>query len=499
MQRPRRKRYLDAGSLKTISLKVTIAMVDYDIIIAGAGTAGTTTAYTAAKRGHSVLLIDKKEKDEIGHKTCGDALGGHHLKELEKLVALPRMPPDVIEHDVTSIDLVAPDRQHRMRMAGPTVMGYSFNRQKMGQWLVSLAEEAGAQVMPSTRVKKLKLEGGKVSGLTIEKDGSDKYLTARIVVDATGASGLLRRQLPDTTLIEREIAKEDMMVAWRDIYETPEYDFEHPENLEIFYDQQQTLGGYTWVFPQGKNRVNVGVGFMTLEGHKVPQDVFNSFVRSSWDFMKTKLNVVDSGGGIAPVRRPMDTLVDHNFLIVGDAGCQVNPVHGGGIGSSMLGGVHAGVTASEALEKGDTSMKSLWPYNRRYLESYGIKQASLDIFRWFLVGVTNDEVNFAFKKEIIKAEDLLAVSMTGKMKMSKPEKFKRLVSGLGKVPLLMQLVKVADLMEQVKRVYSEYPDSPTGLPNWRSRLVPIYADVRGLSMTRPEAGLPKQSRETGNR
>lgn len=456
-------------------------MVDYDIIVAGAGTAGTTTAYTAAKRGRSVLLIDRKGRDEIGHKTCGDALGGHHLKELENLVALPKMPRDIIEHEVTSIDLIAPNRQYRMRMAGPTVMGYSFNRHKMGQWLVSLAEKAGVEVTASTRVKKLRFDGGKPCGITVESNGSEKQLTAKVIVDATGASGLLRRQLPETTLIEKDIAKEDMMVAWRDIYETPEYDFDHPENLEIYYDQEQTLGGYTWVFPQGRSRVNVGVGFMMLQGHKVPQEVFNSFVRTSWDFMKTKLDVVDSGGGIAPVRRPMDAMVHDNFMVVGDAACQVNPVHGGGIGSSMLGGVHAGVTACEAIDNRDTSIKSLWPYNRRYLESYGIKQASLDIFRWFLVGITNEDVNFGFKKEIIRAEDLLAVSMTGKIQMTKSEKFKRLMAGLGKVPLLMQLSKVADLMDQVKTVYSEYPDSPGGLPKWKSRLVPIYKTVKSLS------------------
>ncbi len=59
-------------------------MADYDVIIAGAGTGGATTAYTLAKRGHSVLLIDRKERDGIGEKTCGDALGSHHINELRE-------------------------------------------------------------------------------------------------------------------------------------------------------------------------------------------------------------------------------------------------------------------------------------------------------------------------------------------------------------------------------------------------------------------------------
>ena len=451
-------------------------MTDYDVIIAGAGTGGSIAAQALAKRGHSVLLMDKKERGQIGHKTCGDALGAHHIKEMEDLIGLPAVPPGIIEHEVTEIDLVAPDQVHRMPMAGPTIKGYSFNRLKLGQWLVSLAESAGAEVLASTRVKRLKLEGGKVSGVTIEgeKSGNEKPLTAKIVIDATGAVGMLRRQLPESSIIEREVAKEDMMVAWRDIYETPDHDFEHPEVLEIFYNQEQTLGGYTWVFPQGKHRVNVGVGMMTLEGHRGPQEVFNTYVKASWDFMKTKMSVIDSGGGIAPVRRAMDTLVDDHFMLVGDSGCQVNPVHGGGIGSSMLGGAHAGITASEALEKNDTSVEALWPYNPRYMKSYGIKQASLDIFRWFLVRVTNDDIDFAFRKGIIKATDLLGVSMMGKMGIGKGEKLKRLASGAGRISLLRRLVKVASMMDSVKSIYNEYPSSPKELAAWKARVAPIY-------------------------
>ncbi len=451
-------------------------MVDYDVIIAGAGSAGCVTAYTLAKRGKSVLLIDRKDHDTIGLKTCGDALGSHHLKTLDELIQLPSVPRDVIEHDVTGIDLIAPDMEHRLRMTGPSTTGYSFNRHKFGQWLLGLAEEAGAEVMASTHVKKLLLTEGKVSGVRVRpSDGdADKDITAYIVVDATGATGMLRRQLPETTPIERVIRKEDQMVAWRDVYETPEYTFETPEILEIYWNQEQTLGGYTWVFPQGHHRVNVGLGYMMLPGHRPPKDVFDSFIRTTWDFMKTKLNVLDSSGGIAPVRRPIDTMVDDNFMLVGDAACQVNPVHGGGIGSSMLGGALAGITASDALEAGDTSINSLWPYNPRYMDAYGIKQASLDIFRWFLLNVTNDDIDFAFKKGIIKGADLLHVSITGKMDIGMGDKFKRLVAGIGRVPLLRRVNKVAHLMEDIKAVYAEYPSSPEGLKDWQKRLVPIY-------------------------
>jgi digeranylgeranylglycerophospholipid reductase len=364
-------------------------------------------------------------------------------------------------------------------MEGPTTTGMSFNRLKMGQWFVGLAENAGAEVWASTRVKRLIFEEGNVAGVKLSKEGGpEKDITGRIVVDATGATGMLRMQLPESSPIERNIASEDRMVAWRDIYETPDFDFETPDILEIFWNQEQTLGGYVWVFPQGKNRVNVGNGVMTIDGHRNPKDIQYDFVKKTWIDTWGDIKVIDSSGGVAPIRRPIDTMVDDNFMLVGDAACQVNPIHGGGIGSSLLGGAHAGIVASEALESNDTSIEALWDYNPRYHKSYGSKQAALDIFRWFLLNITNQDIDFAFKKQIIKASDLLDTSMTGEVKFGAGEKFKRLVAGFGKIPLLLRVSKVANLMNDIRRVYSEYPSSPKGLKAWTEKLAPIYSAAK---------------------
>ncbi|MFW9787914.1 MAG: geranylgeranyl reductase family protein [Candidatus Thorarchaeota archaeon] len=454
-------------------------MVDYDVVVAGAGTGGATTAYTLAKRGHSVLLIDRKERDDIGNKTCGDALGNHHILELRELVGIPELPSGIVEYEVNGIDLIAPDREHRLRMQGPTTTGMSFNRLKMGQWFVGLAEKEGAEVMASTRVKRLLFDDGKVSGVKIAKEGGqEKDVKSRIVIDATGATGMLRMQLPESSPVERHVAGEDRMVAWRDIYETSEFDFETPDILEIFWNQEQTLGGYVWVFPQGKNRVNVGNGLMTIEGHRNPKDIQYDFVRKTWLDTWGELKVLDSSGGVAPIRRPIDTMVDDNFMLVGDAACQVNPIHGGGIGSSLLGGAHAGIVASDALERNDTSIDALWDYNPRYHKSYGTKQAALDVFRWFLLNVTNDDIDFAFRKQVIKASDLLDTSMTGEVRFGIGEKFMRLLAGFGNIPLLRRVSKVANLMNEIRVVYSEYPSSPKGLNAWKARLEPIYAAAK---------------------
>jgi flavin-dependent dehydrogenase len=105
-------------------------MKNYDVIVVGAGTAGTMTAMTIARRGHS-----RKRREKIGEKTCGDALASHHPKRLKDLIGLPDIPDNIVEHFVDSIDLIAPDREHRLRLDGPTIRGFTFNRLKLGQWL----------------------------------------------------------------------------------------------------------------------------------------------------------------------------------------------------------------------------------------------------------------------------------------------------------------------------------------------------------------------------
>jgi hypothetical protein len=108
------------------------------------------------------------------------------------------------------------------------------------------------------------------------------------------------------------------------------------------------------------------------------------------------------------------------------------------------------------------------------MEIYGAKQASLDVFRWFLLNVTNDEIDFAFQKKIIKASDLLDTSMTGKMKIGSGDKFKRLVSGFGNIPLLRRVSKISKLMEEIRVHYGNYPQNPRGLADWQNGLIPIY-------------------------
>ncbi|MHA2240546.1 MAG: hypothetical protein ACXACE_02975 [Candidatus Thorarchaeota archaeon] len=112
------------------------------------------------------------------------------------------------------------------------------------------------------------------------------------------------------------------------------------------------------------------------------------------------------------------------------------------------------------------------------MESYGVKQAALDIFKWYLLTVTNKEIDLAFRKRIIRGSDLLSVSITGQIKTGRTEKLKRMISGLGNVSFLKRISEVSKLMARMRMIYANYPDSPKSLEEWKSQLIPVYQAVK---------------------
>ncbi len=173
-------------------------------------------------------------------------------------------------------------------------------------------------------------------------------------------------------------------------------------------------------------------------------------------------------------------MVGNGVIIIGDAACQVNPIHGGGIGPSMMGGVKAGKVIIEALEKGDVSRESLWPYTGMFMEEYGAKQAGLDIFRILLQRLSNKEMNYGMRHHLITDEDLLKASLGEDLKLNITEKTGRLFKGLRSLSLLKKLNATAKIMKQIKALYRNYPSSPEGLREWEKKTQALVENAKKL-------------------
>ncbi|HSV49275.1 MAG TPA: NAD(P)/FAD-dependent oxidoreductase, partial [Candidatus Acidoferrales bacterium] len=356
-------------------------MEKYDAIVVGAGTAGCLAAKTMAEKGLKVCIVEKKPKAEIGEKICGDALGEHHLTFL----GLEKPQGGELEAKIDGMKIFSPDENTVFTVADKDFKGYILNRQLFGQWLLKKAINSGAQLQDSMNLRSPIIEKGAVVGITAKnmKTGKVSEMRSKVVVDATGYFGMVRKQLPAELGIDREIANEDVEACYREIRQLNQVT-ENTRYCEIYLNQKASPGGYIWIFPKGGSRVNVGIGaIMRKTGYPNPKEQLyaTAFKKPMFD----NSTVLNGGAWFDPVRRPLDNMVGNGVVIVGDAASLVNPIHGGGIGPSMLSGHFAGLEIVDALSKGEPTKAALWGYNKKYIDTYGKKQGALDIFKIFLL------------------------------------------------------------------------------------------------------------------
>ncbi len=450
-------------------------MKKFDVIIVGAGTGGSLTAKTLANDGLKVCMIDRKAEQDIGDKVCGDAIGKHHFDN----VGLKHPSGKELERKIEGIKVYSPDMETEVNVKGEGVHGYLVNRLLFGQRLLKEAKAAGVTLMDQTVVTYPIIKAGYVVGVLAKnlKKDINSELYSKVVVDASGHSAVLRKKLPTEFGIENEVNDEDVEICYREIREIAE-PVDDPGFCKIYLDLQRFPGGYCWIFPKSPTVVNVGLGVAMTKGFPNPKDLYNQFVLSMPIFKDSQ--ALTGGGGLVPTRRPIGSMVGNGVVIVGDAACQVNPIHGGGIGSSMMGGVRAAEIIIKAIENGDVSRKSLWPYTGIFMKEYGAKQAGLDVFRILLQKLSNEEMNYGMSHHLITDEDLLKASMGEDLKLNITEKTNRLFKGLGRLSLLKKLNSTAKLMREIRDLYRNYPSSPNGLDEWTAKADQIVDKAKTL-------------------
>lgn len=450
-------------------------MKKFDVIVVGAGTGGSLAAKTVAKAGLQVCMIDRKAEQKIGDKVCGDAIGKHHFDN----IGIAHPSGEELDQKIEGIKVYSPDMKTEVNVQGEGVHGYLVNRLLFGQRLIKEAKDAGANLIDSTIVTEPIIKNGYVVGVSTKNTKTDENseILAQIVIDASGHSAILRKKLTSEFGIENEVKDEDVEICYREIRETKE-PVEDTGFCKIYLDLQRFPGGYCWIFPKSPTTVNVGLGVAMTEGFPNPKDLYTEQILPMPLFKGSR--ALTGGGGLVPTRRPISPMVGNGIIIIGDAACQVNPIHGGGIGSSMMGGVKAGEVIINALEIGDVSREALWSYTGMFMELYGAKQAGLDVFRMLLQRLTNRELNYGMRHHLITDEDLLKTSMGEDLKLNITEKTSRLFKGLGSLSLLKKLNATAKIMKEIKELYRNYPSSPEGLTEWEEKTQTLVDKAKNL-------------------
>ena len=450
-------------------------MKKFDVIVVGAGTGGSLAAKTVAEAGLNVCLMDRKREQEIGDKVCGDAIGKHHFDTL----GLEYPTGKELERKIAGIKIYSPNMKTAVNVKGEGVHGYMVNRHLFGQRLLKKAIKVGATFLESTQAVEPIIKDDLVNGVlarNIEKENKFSVF-GQVVVDASGFSAVLQKKLPPEIGVDANVSREDVVVCYREIREVKGQKNE-PDYCEIYVSQNICPGGYFWIFPESGKKVNVGLGVAMSKGFPNPKNRLYDKVLSMPLFKGS--STISGGGGHVPTRRPINCMVGNGILIVGDAACQVNPIHGGGMGPSMMAGTIAGETIIEALETGNVGRENMWSYNVRYMQLYGAKQAGLDIFRLLLQRLSDEDLNYGMKYQLITEDDLLKTSMGEDTRLNITEKTRRIFRGIGKISLLKRLRTTVHLMNEIKTLYQNYPVSPEGFDKWKKKTQNLIEEAKKL-------------------
>ncbi len=323
----------------------------YDVIVVGAGPAGTTAARYAASGGASVLILEKDR--DVGYPVrCGEAVSH------EGVVQFIEPDPKWIAATVTKFRLVAPNGKSVIpRLDGA---GYVLERRLFDYELAKLAASAGAEIITKAYVHDLlRDESGAACGVRALIKDVNVDIRAGIVIAADGVESRVGKWAGiDTTTHIRDMEScAQMTIAGIDVEQ---------DVLDFYFGDAVSPGGYLWVFPKGKNTANVGLGLSVEEAKK------KSAIRYLEEFVRVKFPhaaVLTHIAGGVPCARTCSTLVKNNVMLVGDAGHQVNPVSGGGIISGMIGGMLAGEVAAESVR--EHSRAHLSEYEKRWNKRLG--------------------------------------------------------------------------------------------------------------------------------
>jgi digeranylgeranylglycerophospholipid reductase len=337
----------------------------YDVVVVGAGPAGSVAAMRAAQAGLTTLLLEKRQ--EIGVPVrCGEAIS--------YVSAEPFIPLD--DRWVNAyIDYFAicNSRGERVRVP-PTEPTAVVDRKVFDLALARRAAEAGADVRVSSAATGLLRDAsGAVSGLTVRSLGRDYRVQARLVIAADGVESQVARWAGLRTippLGDYYTGVQFLLSGMRGRIEP---------NVCEYHVGPETLapGGYVWVFPKGEDIANVGIVTTSGGQHDGPQALLEQFVARRFPGAGILAVVV---GGI-PITGALKRMVADGLMVVGDAAHQADPLTAGGINLGMMGADMAVRTAVSALRVGDVSARALRPYEQAWQREYGRMHAALYAIR----------------------------------------------------------------------------------------------------------------------
>jgi menaquinone-9 beta-reductase len=342
-----------------------------DVIVVGAGPAGSSVAYYLASAGLDVLVLEKSRFPR--EKVCGDGLTPRAVKAL----AAMGVPTPESDGWLRNKGLRIIGGGGRIEVDWPDMSsypGYGLVRSRMDfdQLLARHAQRAGAQVLEGTTVTGPVLDDrtGRITGVTTS-DGT-RY-ASRLVVAADGNSSRLSVAMGLRKRDDRPLG-----VAVRTYYTSPRHDDDYLEAWLDLWDGNALLPGYGWIFGMGDGTSNVGVGLLNTSTSFQHID-YRALLRRwlatmppEWGFAEENRTEPIRGAAL-PMGFNRTPHYTRGLLLAGDSGGMVNPFNGEGIAYALESGDMAARVITQALARptADSVERALQAYPRILRDSYG--------------------------------------------------------------------------------------------------------------------------------
>ena len=328
----------------------------YDVIVVGAGPAGSLTARYAAAGGARTLMIEKRQ--EIGSPVrCGEGIARHFLDECD--IAYDKK---WVAQEVSGAKVISPNGgsfKIDEKYAGNEV-GVVLERDGFDKALAKDAAKAGADIWVKATAVGLLKENGNVTGVRVKRLDEELNLAAGCVVAADGFESQVGRWAGIKTLLKAGDITGTLQYRLTNIDPDPDF----PHYCEFYLGNQVAPAGYVWVFPKDECTANVGIG-VSLNRLKGKTDIkmyLDRWIAKDARFRRAQcLDMVTGGVSTSP---PLPETVRDGIAIVGDAARMIDPITGGGIGNGCRAGRILGEVLATCAQTGDYSKAALQPYEK---------------------------------------------------------------------------------------------------------------------------------------
>ncbi|MCL5126150.1 MAG: NAD(P)/FAD-dependent oxidoreductase [Deltaproteobacteria bacterium] len=330
-----------------------------DVLVIGAGPAGSRAAMRAASEGLKVILVDSKTR--LGERPhCGEFVPYQIFREFS-------LNRNSILHKINNLETLIVENKSEFRFKTNLIQsnGFLIDRPKFDRYAAIEAATSGALTMSSTTFSAFADKG-----CILKSVNGEIIVKSKFVVAADGARSTVRKKLGllnDDCVVGRQL---EGIISNT-----------NSSNAMVFLDHE-FFGGYGWLFPKGAT-ANVGVGLLPRDGCMYGDSLEN------FSEMLIKMCLIKPGwiartSGFIPTFGIRFPIIVDNIIFVGDAAGLAHPITGAGIAPAVFSGDTAGEFVAKAVKSGNPSIISryqdaiLYRYGGPYQHALSKKKVQLE-------------------------------------------------------------------------------------------------------------------------